>query len=1717
MKHNCDHSIWAGDDFDLRFQHQYLLTIFPVTLCAISLFVTLIQFVRWVVLPGRIQKVQEVLVDVQDHNTHDQLQQDEDEENLLLQKTTTGASVIDVDRPRGAVARVAVELLLVLCQVGLSLTAIHYAVYPHSKDRRIRCQYKPRPLTPAIAGSAVWLYVLVLVFARLILTIRDQQTRIVRLWYHTAFLYGAQWFLQIWVLRSWTIHPIPGPAGRSFHLIVPQFTLSTFLFLQAMALRKGNGAILIEHEDSLEPSHEPTASVLSLATFSWVDPIVWRGWKRTLELSDVWNVALKDKADAVLNDFRQIKKTTALTYRLLRYFGWSLLIQAAWAMFGSVFTFLPTLLLRAILQYLEDPSGQSDNAAWLYVVLLFVTGAIEGMSAGQALWIGRKVCIRLRAIIVGELYSKTLRRKAAASKTKELGTVDDPKTKSKTFRERLFSIFIKRDKAQTPSQEPSDAQVDNGTIINLMSVDSFRVADVAAYLHFLWGSTPVQLIMSVSLLYRFLGPASLVGIGVMVLLVPVNLFIAKRFTTAQKRIMAATDRRIHATNEVLQNIRIIKYFAWEQRFMNNVNEKRKAELQALWKRYILWAGAYTVWTGVPVLITFLSFFIYTVVQNRPLLPSVAFPALSMFSLLRLPLDALADMVAHVQEAKVSVDRVEEFLNEEETQKYLQLEQSRQNGLEERQIGLDKATLSWGPTTRTEYVQTSDAFSLIDIDVDFAIGSLNVIAGPTGSGKTSLLMALLGEMKLVSGTVHLPGGFVRQRLVPDRVTGLTESVAYCAQQAWLVNDTIKENILFASPYDAERYQSVLSVCALEKDLEIFASGDQTLVGEKGISLSGGQKQRISLARAMYCNSKHLLLDDCLSAVDSHTAKHIFHQAIIGPLMNNRTCILVTHNVGLVVPSAKYIVVLDNGKVAAQGEANNVIASGMLGPDIMKSRPQSRSASRAPSPDSPNRRKEESSVPKNVRRQSFANGQTSELNVMDQAADLRIEKKAEGSVRLAIIKLYLAAMGPWYFWIIAALGFVATQVGNVATNLWIRQWANAYHTSTSSKPHTLIHSFRHQGPGHSSLSGGISLPFVLETSHQVFNSSSSSDHYDVDTSYYLGVYALIGLTYVFICFSREFVLFWGAITASSALHERLLGSILRAKFRFFDTTPLGQLVNRFSKDIQSIDQDVSPVAIGMIHSGASVITIVILISVITPGFLIPGAFIACIYAATGMFYIRSSRDLKRIEAVQRSPLFQHFGETLSGVVTIRAYGDESRFVADSHKYVNAHNRPFLYLWAANRWLAFRIDFAGALVSFSSGLFVVLNAKTIDAGAAGLALTYAITFTQNVLWLVRLYASNEQNMNSVERVQEYIDVEQEAKARIPETKPAANWPSRGIVEFIDYSTRYRDDLGLVLDGLTLKIDAGAKVGIVGRTGAGKSSLALALFRGLEAEKGKILIDDVDIGLIGLQDLREAITIVPQDPTLFTGTIRNNLDPFDLFTDEDIFAALQKVQLIHSIPLEAESSGIATPDMSGTTVTSSPASTVIHHGPSDLKHPSDPRLHPSSPTNNTTTPHVNKNIFRTLSSPVAESGSNLSQGQRQLLCLARALLKSPKVLIMDEATASIDYATDAKIQDVLRELKGNTIITIAHRLQTIIDYDKVLVLDRGKVVEYGSPWELLQTNGTGAGAGATVGTDGATADETGPGQFRAMCMNSGDFEGLLEGARKADKARKLVDISEN
>ena len=1603
-----------------------------------------------------------------------------DDRHLTLRPTIshTNDSIVQVDRPRGETFLVVFELLALVSEIGINVLALTFR------------SWGPHGATAAIAGIVSWCYITTLAVLRLF-RFNSRHTQIPKLWNHTALLYGINWLATVLLFRSALVHP---RSTQAQVLMVMNFVLVTLLALIALTSRKGNKTIVLEHEDGIEPSREPLASVLSLATFSWVDAIVWYGYKHTYELSAVWDLVAKDKAAAIIDDFKQLKKTSNLAWHLLKYFKRGLLLQASWAVIGGFFTFVPTMILKVFLEFVEDPEATPVNAAWFYIILLALSSCFEAVASGQALWVGRKICIRLRAVIIGEIYAKSLRRKAAAGTDTILGsnktiTASDTPSHTGLFNA-LKSLVRKKNKKPKKSEIPSpiksdsDSQVNVGTIINLMAVDSFKVSEVCAYLHFLWAATPIQFVMCVILLYRVLGYSSFVSIALMLAVLPLNLYIAKQFSKTQKNIMAATDARIHTTNEVLQNIRIIKYFAWEIRFGQIVNDKRRAELKALRNRYVLWTTAATVWFGVPLLITFFSFMIYTLVEKKPLIPSVAFTALSLFSILRIPLDQLADMVAHVQECKVSVDRIEEFLNEEETEKYTQLGTNDRTQGGDTVIGFDNATFTWGSRDIAKSGEAK-AFRMIDINTRFSIGNLNLIVGPTGSGKTSLLMALLGEMTLFQGRVYLPGSHTKEDLFEDPHTGLTESVAYCAQQAWLVNDTIKQNILFATPLDESRYRAVLAACALERDLQILDTGDQTLVGEKGIALSGGQKQRISLARALYCNARHILLDDCLSAVDSHTAKHIFEQCIRGPLMAGRTCILVTHNTALCLPAAEHVVCLRNGKISAQGSPDEVLASGVLGDDVVTSKTSSKAGtrpqSRVPSAENLDSQSTTAANGLNSKANSEINGSAhpkhAESTKQEKNANTRTEAKAEGGVKKDVLMLYLKAMGPWYYWVLAVAVFIAQQFGSVVCNIWIRQWANSYQVrnvltvSTSASPRNQYVMGASNSFSMSCLSGGTcawDMPLRLKP---VEAGITAAPNDEVNASYYLGVYALLALLYVLISMLREGLIFWGSLVASWKLHERLLESVTRAKFKFFDSTPLGQLMNRFSKDVEAVDQEVAPIAVGVVGCLTSVITIIILISVITPGFLIAGVFITAVYFAIGAFYLRSSVDLKRLESVQKSPLYQQFGETLSGVTTIRAYGHEQRFIKDNLNRVDTHNRPFIYLWAANRWLAFRVDVTGALVSFFAGVFIILRIKTIDAGAAGLSMTYAVMFSENILWLVRLYSVNEQNMNAVERLKEYMDVEQEAAAIKPEARPPGNWPSHGAIEFINYSTRYRPDLDPVLKNVSFKVQPGERVGIVGRTGAGKSSLALALFRGLEAEEGKIVIDEVDIGQIGLQDLRESITVVPQDPTLFTGTIRSNLDPFGLFTDEEIFSTLRRVQLV-SADTQAHRSRTAS------------ETTEAANGTTG---------HNLTLTKTFTNSRENTNIFESLTSAVTESGSNLSQGQRQLLCLARALLKAPKVLLMDEATASIDYATDSKIQDTLREVKDSTIITIAHRLQTIIDYDKVLVLDKGKVVEYDAPWELI------------------TQED---GIFRSMCEMSGELDMLTEEAKKAGNKRKLIDV---
>jgi len=1687
-----------GSALTILVSASYLRIILPLTIIGLSLLRLVAQNTQRAVRLKRGHRFQPIStedapISSHDHTTippdqDDLANSDEDEPltinggRLALAKTTTKGSIVQADSPAGQTVSVVGEVLAIAGLVAVN--AVSLARGPASDFA-------------AIVGLTVWVYVLVLTSLRLFLG--NTQWRVPRIWNHTAAIYSLQWLFSLALFRSAIVHP---SSSLSEILAIVEFALTTFLIVVAISTRKGNKTVLLEWEDGIEPGREELASLFSHYTFSWVDPLIWKGWKEPLDISKVWNLVPRDKAAAVLSNYRQFRKTTSLAFHLVKYFKGMLVAQAAWGAVGGVLTFAPTLLLKAILELVEEPSLAPRNVLWLYVILLPVSDILRSVADGQALYIGRKICINLRSILVGEIYAKALRRKAAAGQDSTLGEkkkkqLSGPATGIMDKIKRALGLGTNNNAENANGNGNADEnanananaansavktggtdeQANNGTIITLMSVDSFKVSEITSYLHYLLAVAPTQLAVSIILLYQVMGLSAIPGFVVMVILLPINIAFAQGFNSTQKKIMAATDKRIHTTNEILQNIRIVKYFAWEHRFAEIVDEKRRAELKALRNRFMLWALAVGVWNTVPIVITFFSFLSYTLIEGKPLYPSVAFTAISLFMLLRYPLDQLGDMIAHVQESKVSIGRIEEFLSEEETQKFEQLGPENVDEDGARLIGFRDATFIWG-SKNTVADDGSMAFRLYDLTVDFKIGKLNVITGPTGSGKTSMLMALLGEMTIMKGRVFLPGGRSREDVRPDPETGLAETCAYVAQQAWLVNASIKENILFSAPFEEERYRNVIIACALEHDLEVLDNGDETLVGEKGITLSGGQKQRISLARAVYSNSRHLIMDDCLSAVDSHTAQWIFNNCIMGPLMQHRTCILVSHNIPLCVPSSNYVVVMNNGRIEAQGLPKDLIESGKLGEDVQKSLPGSTHVSRVPSR-VPSSVGEESG--KTLLNEADGNSQPGK----DKAAkkpvkqDAMEETKAVGSVQWSVVKLYMTSMGKWWFWVIALGVFGAQQVASVASSLWIKEWSNQYVTEDS--PAVLFsmssHSYSTQSFSPTYLA---SLATYGKGNSTMSQAAVREDPPEVNISYYLTVLALIGIAGAVSAFIRDLWLFFGSLTASRKLHKRLLTAVTNARFKFFDVTPLGQMMNRFSKDLEGIDQEVAPVAIGVLGCALGIVVTVSLIAWVTPLFLVAGFFITLAYVFLGNFYLHASRDLKRLESVERSPLFQQFGETLSGVTTIRAYGDERRFVRDNLARINKQLRPFIYLWAANRWLAFRADFLGDLVAFTAGVLVIVSIGKISPGAAGISLSYAIGFAENMLWLVRLYAMNEQNMNSVERIKEYLDVEQEAPAIVEKNRPPENWPAHGSVEFVDYTTSYRKELEPVLKNLTFKIQAQEKVGIVGRTGAGKSSLALAILRALEADEGKILIDDIDTGLIGLRDLREAITIVPQEPTLFMGTIRTNLDPFNLYTDEEIFTALRRVHLIGV--------GEQTPNSAPSLLPQPPTIAVQDEGEASATTQAEGEAsRPASATN--------KNVFLDLSSPVTESGNNLSQGQRQLLCLARALLKNPRVLVMDEATASIDYATDAAIQETIRELTSTT-ITIAHRLQTVVDYDKVLVLDKGQVVEYDHPWELLKKNG---------------------GSFRGMCEASGEYETLLKSAKKAYKSKLLVDVDDD
>ncbi|CAG8457297.1 10170_t:CDS:10, partial [Acaulospora morrowiae] len=1318
-------------------------------------------------------------------------------------------------------------------------------------------------------------------------------------------------------------------------------------------------------------SPEVKSSLYDKYTFSWVNPLIKKGFRETLYENDVFELPYLCRAKNVVKSFREFRRSFVVS--LFLTFRRDLVRQFFYAMVWTlIVAFAPPYFLKKILLYVQTyPNNEvSLMTAYMYVVALFLGTLIPSLCFQQALYIGRQISIKTQAIIIGEVYRKSLSRKDTS------GVTDDEETKNKT-----------------------------GKITNLMSVDLQKVSEISAYVFYGY-CYPLQIIITISYLYSLLGVSALTGVVAIILTYPLPALLNQRFQTIQKRLMAATDNRMGVMNELLQAIRIIKFFAWEKQFRDKVISARENELKEIKSRLMQWIYIGNVWMILPLIVMLAVFMTYTKILGNDLTAPVAFTALALFNILRHALDEIpATLVAFIQ-AKVSITRILNFLGEPEVVR----QNDQDSNIDDPYIGFKDASFQWpiggessDDLSDVTAVNSLNRFTLLNLNVSFPVGRLSIICGPTGCGKTSLLMALLGEMECICGRAFLP----RNTTDSSRVLGGAPSgVAYVAQTAWLQNATIRDNILFGLHYDDERYNKVLQICALNKDLEILEFGDKTEIGEKGITLSGGQKQRIALARAVYSQAKVIIIDDCLSAVDSHTAKHIYEQCLMGGLMKNRTQILVTHHVGLCIRGAAKVVVMKDGQIIGEGSSDKILNTGLLGEVAL------------------NDDGDKEDIIENV-----IDNKGADLQKRNQCAHegdgklIKEETKAEGTVEWKIYKLYFKASGGFLFWLFLILMFILTQFLQVSQDWWIREWTKAYDTisdlirgfilSISSTISSLdVTSF----VSDSYLTEKtLSLPQLALSSinspsgHKPLSSNMSAFDQSVNVDYYIGIYVLIGLFTTVIATIRSYCMFIGSLAASRKLHNAILDRVLFAKIRFFDTTPIGRIMNRFSKDMETIDQNLSPVAMFLLYSCVATMSVIFVISCVMPQFLIAGLFIAAVYVLIGTYYLSTSRDLKRMESVSRSPIYALFGETITGVATIRAFGAETRLMKRILTLADANNRPYIFNWACNRWLNTRVDVAGGLVSLTTGVIVLYSLSNgMDSGLAGLALIYALNFTGHIIWVLRMYAVQEMNMNSVERVQEYLTLEEEPPRIINNSRPPANWPSRGDILVDNLVMQYAPENPPVLKEISFHVRPSEKVGIVGRTGSGKSTLAVSFFRFMEPTSGRIFIDGIDISTLGLFDLRSRLTIIPQDPVLFSGTLRSNLDSFGEYEDFELWNALRRAHLIGEDTLVQEN---------GTNKDS------------------------NSPTSNE---QSQNQITLTLDSPVSENGNNFSQGQRQLIALARALVRRSKLIIMDEATASVDFKTDRMIQETIRqEFDDATLLCIAHRLRTVVDYDRIIVLD--------------------------------------------------------------------------
>ncbi|XP_052762586.1 LOW QUALITY PROTEIN: multidrug resistance-associated protein 1-like [Mya arenaria] len=1254
----------------------------------------------------------------------------------------------------------------------------------------------------------------------------------------------------------------------------------------------------------------------------------------------------KEKKNVMESDEK--KDGPSLLKAIVKTFGRGFLYGWACKLAFDVFRLMEPMVLKSMIAYVEKRSGEASYGYGL-ALLLFLLGCLTNLLIHHCIRLCIVSSLRLKSGLIAMVYRKALSMNNEARKASTVGE-----------------------------------------IVNIMSVDCDRIAGISSWIWFLW-SVPFSVTGTMVLLWHVVGPAVLPSIGIYALFMWFNAFVAKKNRQYEKEKMEQKDARIKLMNDILNGIKVLKLYAWEASFQKQIEELRAKESEAQRKNHMIGIMHNLMWFTVPMLCTGSVFGTFILMNPSSLLDAQKiFVTISLLNILQGEINILPHIVSHISEATVSIGRISKFLqNPDIDPKNVQRDNST-----DKAVSIKSGTFSWNEKRKP---------TLKDINLDIEAGGLIAVVGQVGAGKSSLISALLGEMEKINGDVNVNG-----------------SVAYVPQQAWIQNASARDNILFCSPSDRTKYKKVVDGCALTSDFEIFKAGDLTEIGEKGINLSGGQKQRISLARAVYNNADVYLLDDPLSAVDSHVGKHIFNEVIGSEgLLRNKTRILVTHGVHW-LPKVDKIVVLVNGQISEMGSYEQLLSHDGAFAKFLKAFVTTESSDEDSDKEvqtmknevyqrfesvtsndgdsvSTNRKKhfkrtrsvidndellatkptfkgdEDEHIPSRPfnRRfskleRSISNYDTIDSELWDESEDF--EKKANlvedetqetGKVSWKVYLSFLRAFGVVFTGIFLVL-MLMVRTGEAASNLFLMQWSDDEFLTNTSNANTTEYSHRN---------------YV-----------------------YLGLYSVSGMFRGLMVSSVSFVMAIGSIRAARIMHEKLLDNVLKLPMSFFDTTPIGRIVNRFSKDVEAMDHVAGRIR-GFSASILCVIYNVVIISYNLPAFGFVIGLVAIPFIVMLRVFVPTSRQLQRLESATKSPIFSHFSETLAGTSTIRGYCLEKRFIQDSQKSVDKHISFNFAREHVNWWLATKMDFFGDLMLLSACIFAV-SAGNFTGGLVGFIINYTMMVTGSLKGIIWATGELETQAVSIERIVEYTNQKREADLIVESNRPPTGWPHTGNVTFKHFSTRYRDGLDLVVKGISCQIKGGERVGIVGRTGAGKSSLMVSIFRLIEAAGGDIEIDGVNLSEIGIHDLRSNLTILPQDPVLFCGTLRMNLDPFDHYTDEQIWTALEHSHLHKFV------SGLE----------------------DGLKH------------------------------ECGEGGQNLSVGQRQMVCLTRSLLRKSKVLVLDEATAAVDMETDELIQRTIREeFKGCTILTIAHRLNTIMDYDKIMVLDNGLIKEFDSPKNLL------------------------------------------------------------